>query len=509
MGKWYSGWWAAGLLALMAIPAGCGGGGADTPGPASRPDIVFILTDDLDADAVASMPQVQALIGDQGLRMERHMVSLSLCCPSRVTGLRGQFAHNTGIFSNDSQTGGFQTAHALGLETDTIATWLQQAGYRTALLGKYLNGYPRTAPSDTYIPPGWDDWASPVGGDPYSSYDYTLNVNGVKQVHGHDAADHLTDVIAGLALDFLERQWRERPQQPYLLMLTPYAPHSPANPAPRHADAFPGATAPRPPSFDEADVSDKPAWVQALPRLGDTQTAHIDALYRRRLQSLLAVDEMVGRLVERLRTAGRLSNTFIVFTSDNGYHMGQHRLLPGKATGYEEDLRVPLLVRGPGIAAGTRQTGLSANVDHAPTLAEIAGAAMPAWVDGRSLLPLWRGQAVSGWRQALLLEYRPANPDLQAAAADRTLEPPDPQERARGQAVLDQGFAGLRMADDTTVLLYDGGDAEHYDLRSDPWQLNNGHAALPASRQQQLATWIRRLQAASGADLRQLESAPP
>ena len=143
MGKWYSGWWAAGLLALMAIPAGCGGGGADTPRPASRPDIVFILTDDLDADAVASMPQVQALIGDQGLRMERHMVSLSLCCPSRTSIMRGQYVHNHRVVSNTEATGGgWPTFRARGEQNDCLPVWLHNTGVTTALFGKYLNEYP-------------------------------------------------------------------------------------------------------------------------------------------------------------------------------------------------------------------------------------------------------------------------------------------------------------------------------------------------------------------------------
>lgn len=500
------------MVVVLALHVACGGGGnvGSPPPPQQKPpNIVFILTDDLDADSVSTMTRVQALIGDQGLRFERHFVSLSLCCPSRISGLRGQYSHNTGIYTNGLSGGGFAGIYARGLEASTFATWLQAAGYRTALFGKYLNGYPDTAPSDTYIPPGWSEWFAPVAGSPYSGSNYTLNENGSKVVHGDQPEDYLTDVLSAKLTDFIRRSVADQPDRPFFAYVAPYAPHGPAIPAPRHAQAYPGATAPKGGSFNEADVSDKPAWVQALPLLDASQIAHIDTLYRRRLQTLLAVDEMVGALVDTLQGLGQLDNTFLVFASDNGFHQGQHRLEQGKATGFEEDLRVPLLVRGPGVPKGGRVRLLTANVDYAATFAAIAGASVPDWVDGRSLLPLLQGRSPSPWRQALLLEYKPAAPDFSQQALAGTLEPPDPQEVRTRAAAVDSPFQGLRLATEGSYIAYGSGEFELYDLAADPAQLLNIYPQAAPARRQQLATWLGRLSNASGAALRQAEETQP
>ena len=215
------------------------------PAFAKAPNIVFILADDLDYQAAQQMTQVKALISNPGLSFRRHYVSLSLCCPSRVSTLRGQFAHNTGIYKNEAPDGGFETTYALGLEASTAATWLKNAGYRTALIGKYLNGYPDTAPSPSYIPPGWSEWFSPNGGTPYKGFDYTMNENGSTVSYGSAAADYLTDVISAQTTSFIRRAVAQNPDQPFFAYVAPYAPHSPATPAPRHESLFKGMGAPR------------------------------------------------------------------------------------------------------------------------------------------------------------------------------------------------------------------------------------------------------------------------
>lgn len=498
----------AALFALVLHVACGGSSGTSEPPPQERgPNIVFILTDDQDMATLATMANVKALLRDEGMSFSHNYVSLSLCCPSRVSGLRGQYAHNSTIYKNSAPEGGFEGMYAKGLEQSTIATWLRTAGYRTAFFGKYLNGYPNTA-SPSYIPPGWNEWYSPNGGTPYKAFNYTMNENGRTVSYGETAADYMTDVLSAKAADFISRSVDQYPNQPFFAYISTFAPHSPATPAPRHESTYPGATAPRTASWNEPDVSDKPAWVQAQPLLTSDQIADIDRLYRRRLQSLLAVDELVGQIVATLQAKGQLANTYIVFTADNGYHQGQHRLDSGKMTAFEEDLLVPLVVRGPGVPRGSTSNYLTANVDYAPTFAEIAGASIPSFVDGRSLLPLLQGQSPAGWRQVLLLEHKPDGNDERLAAKAGIQEPDDPFQTA-GDGPNITAFTGLRTADGLTYVEYDNGDFELYDNATDPSQLRNGYATAPADTKARLTNWVGSLKNASGQTLRLAEGNPP
>ena len=374
-----------------------------TVAPPGAPNIVLILTDDQDVQSgmLTYMPHMQELLAAQGTTFPNNLVPLSLCCPSRTTILRGQYPHNTGVLTNALPNGGFEKAYNENLEASTVATLLHGAGYRTALFGKYLNGYPNTA-GGLYIPPGWDEWYSPISGDPYGEYNYGLNENGTSVSYGSTPADYGTDVYLGKAVDFIQRT-ASTPNQPLFMYFATYAPHSPYTPAPRHAGLFPGVTAPHFPSFNEADVSDKPAYISSKPLLKATEISGIDSDYQMRLQALQAVDEAIATLVATLSSAGRLANTYIVFASDNGYHMGEHRLLPGKYTPYETDLHVPLVVRGPGVPAGVVRTEYTADLDLAETFAELAGVPPLSISDGRSLKPLLTGPSPSSWRQASFL----------------------------------------------------------------------------------------------------------
>ncbi|MGZ4803228.1 MAG: sulfatase family protein, partial [Acidimicrobiia bacterium] len=378
---------ALGTAVVVAIAglAGSSGSHAAPAGAATKPNILFVLTDDLDLGELAQMPILQSKLVQQGVTFSNNFVSVSLCCPSRTTTLRGQYSHNTGVLTNGGANGGFATAHALGVENSTVATWLHDDGYQTGLFGKYLNGYPNTA-GDTYVPPGWDDWASSVKGNPYSEYDYTLNENGTLVSYGHKAKDYGTTVYVKKTQDFVTRA--AQAGKPFFAYLAVYAPHGPATPAPQDVGKFAGATAPRTPNYNEADVSDKPAWVQAKPLMDATVQAKTDALYEKRIESLQAVDRSIGKLITTLKNNGQLANTYIVFTSDNGFHLGQHRLPQGKQTAYEEDIHVPLIVRGPGVPKNVKRAHITGNVDYAPTFAALAGATTPSFVDGRSLAPL-------------------------------------------------------------------------------------------------------------------------
>ena len=239
--------------------------------------------------------------------------------------------------------------------------------------------------------PGWDEWYAVAGG--VNFFNYTLNENGKLVRSGSEPEAYLTGVLTQKAADFIRRTVPTG--QPFFMYIAPYAPHQPATPAPQHEDAFFGVEAPRTPSFNEQDVSDKPIWVRNTPLRIPAQLAQIDALYRERLQSMLAVEDLVQRLIETLRALSQLGNTYIVFTSDNGFHLGQHRLPAGKNSAYEEDIRVPLIVRGPGVPGGTVVENLAVNIDLAPTFAELGGTAAPEFVDGRSLISLLRPEPPS------------------------------------------------------------------------------------------------------------------
>jgi arylsulfatase A-like enzyme len=305
-----------------------------------RPNILLILTDDLDTHSIKFMPQVKSLLIEQGTSFSNHLINVPFCCPSRVSILRGQYAHNTQIVGNWLPLGGFEKFRSLGLEKSTVATWLHDAGYWTVLIGKYLNNYPKGA-GDSYVPPGWDQWYSPrYKPNPYAGFGYILNENGSLISYGGGLGKYSTDVYTQKAADFIRAAAKNR--KPFFIYLATFTPHGgvgdgPAVPAPRHQNLFPQARVPWTASFNEQDVSDKPRGIQAIPPLTSKQIAEVDRHYRKRLQSLKAIDEMVTRLIDTLNEVGQLENTYIVFTSDNGFHLGHHRLPAGKESPYEDN----------------------------------------------------------------------------------------------------------------------------------------------------------------------------
>lgn len=479
-------------IVIFAITS-CGSAYSSTSGN-RRPNIVLILTDDMTLADLEYMPETTRLIADQGASFSQYLVSMSLCCPSRVCILRGQYPHNSQIVGNKPPAGGFQKMYDLGLEESTVAVWLQEQGYRTALIGKYLNGYPGAA-GPTYIPPGWDEWYVPAGDElmndfAYQGFNYFLNENGEIVQYGNAAQDYTTDVFAGKAVDFIQRSGEEG--QPFFVYAATYAPHRPSVPAPRHADLFEEIQLPASPSINEEDISDKSRFFGRNPLLTDEQVEDLRRQYRLRIQSLQAVDEMVAAIYAALAEAGQLDNTYIFFTSDNGYHLGEHRLLAGKNTPFEEDIRVPLLVRGPGIRAGTVIDELTGNIDLAPTFAELAGVTPPDFVDGRSLVPLLKNQIVFSWREGYLLR-REASVDetvsldpVPALGPPGEVEPPDSiyDNRAGGQ------FIALRTAEYTYVE-FKNGDKELYDLKNDPYQLENIYETAEPEFLAKLHEWLK------------------
>lgn len=445
-----------------------------TATPDTRPNIIVIYTDDQDAASVEHMPSLQQFLAQQGISFSNSFVTTPLCCPSRASYFRGQYVHNHRVLGNGPPLGGYSRFRDLGLEQSTIATWLQDVGYRTVLIGKFLNGYPNTSP----IPPGWDEWYSTGAA---AQYGYSMNRNGTPVLYGHNPADYQTDVCAGLATDFITRT--RTTGQPFFMHLALVAPHAPFVPAPRHSNAFQGVTIPRTPAFNEADVSDKPEHIQAAPLLTSQEIAQLDADYRNRLRMLLAVDEALAAIVDTLRAAHELDTTYIFFTSDNGYLLGEHRL-HGKVRPYEASVRVPLLVRGPGVAAGAALPHLVLNIDLAPTIAELAGAEIPAFVDGQSLVPLLQQNppSLADWRQVVLLESEVGL-------------------RYQGLRSYEQKYVEYPQTRGAPA-------SELYDLTNDPYEVQSLHAVASLAHLRSLSVRLRALKMCGGQHCRDLQATP-
>ena len=378
-----------------------------------RPNVVVVMTDDQTVESLRVMPRVDSMLRDEGVEFTNNFASNPLCCPSRATYLTGQYPHNHGVLRNVAPNGGYAALDG----SSTLPVWLQRAGYATVHIGKYLNGYGREDPAE--VPPGWDEWRGSVDPTTYSMYGYTLNENGALTTYGdpdvEDPAAYQTDVYARKAVDVIER--RAPDERPFFLSVAPLAPHGESDlgaddppdgepgprAAPRHEGAFAAEPLPQPPSFNEADLSDKPAEIQALPPIGPNAAATIATRYRNRLETLLAVDDMVGAIVTALRRAGELDETVIVFTSDNGFLHGEHRIRQGKQHLYEESIRVPLIIRAPDLPEGATRTQPVANVDLAATILDYAEADGERAPDGRSLRRLARDRRLEPGR-AILIE---------------------------------------------------------------------------------------------------------
>jgi arylsulfatase A-like enzyme len=496
----------------------------DKDKPPKPPNVVFIVTDDLAAgdlnpNTLKHMPNLRKLM-QKGTTLDNAFATNALCCPSRATILRGQYTHNHQILANSPPLGGFAKFHSLGREDSTAATWLDGAGYRTALVGKYLNGY-----SGTYVPPGWDDWHAISGN--FLSND--LSENGHVAVYDPERY-YLDDLLSKKATDFTRSASGPAPpfyttRRPFFLYVGADAPHQPATPAPRDEHAYPDAKLPRPPDFDERNVSDKPAWIKDNPPLSREQKGYMEELHRRRLQSMLAVDDMIGNLVKALKEQGALENTYIFFTSDHGFHLGEHRLGGGKWTPYEEDIHVPLIVRGPGVPEGETRDQLVLGNDLAPTFADLAGAETPPFVDGRSLVPLLDDDPPpdKDWRQRFVVESvaeRGGSPeppliDESTFAPLLTGDPlPNNWRRtsaASAKASMEWGRPWMKALRTEGYLYveYKTGEHELYDLEDDPYELHNEYRAAPADLKKRLAAQLDSLRKCVAAECRAAEGGEP
>ena len=487
------------LLILFSLLAACAAAGLlPLAAPAQeppRPSFVVIMTDDQTYEDLAAMPRTRRLIGDAGATFERSYVSYPLCCPSRATFLTGRYAHNHGVRSTTPPDGGFE---ALDGE-HTLPVWLRAAGYDTIHVGKYLNGYGlRRRPT---VPPGWSDWHGAVDKSTYQMWGYTLHENGVDTTYGdfysEDPALYQTDVLRDRAVEAIDAHGPGGDEDPFFLSLAFVAPHGEVSepgsttlpylrPAPRHRGLF-GMLQPVSPAFDEVDVRDKPPYVRSLRRIGPAARERIAEDLRARRESLLAVDEAVEAVVAALERSGRLANTYVLFTSDNGFFQGEHRIPKGKYLAYDASSRVPLMVRGPGIPPFTVSQELVANIDLAPTVLAATGVPADRPLDGRSLLPFARDPFRRTQRPVLHEGLIAGDNDRDAATYA--------QRRTR---------VGTYYALRTSRYLYvrwRGGGRELYDLAYDPAELTSRHAdPRYAGVRRALGEQLDRLRRCKGAD---------
>jgi N-acetylglucosamine-6-sulfatase len=506
---------ATAVMALLCAIA-LSGQRPDAAGAApQKPSFVVIQTDDQTLDqlyanvgGLQAMPNTLNLIAKRGMTLNRYYVPYPLCCPSRASLLTGRYAHNNGVKGNIQPNGGYFGFSFRAAMTHNLAVWLQSAGYRTIHVGKFLNGY-GDEPYDEgkTVPPGWSAWHTLLKADTnHYFYGYMLNNNGLLEgpygdfgsweTREYGVRDDIgcpfaplnglpcfyeTDALSNIATrELLETS----PEQPFYLQLDYTAPHGdfrrPAGPepAPRHYDWFKGATFPhsRQQGVGEGNVSDKPSFIREAPYLSLNDVHTYRVYYQKSLESLRAIDDGVKLVIDTLGSLHRLRNTYIVFTSDNGFFFGEHRLTGGKFLAYEPSTHLPFLIRGPGIKPGTESGELAANIDVAPTLLELAGATATKSIDGRSMVPFLRDPDLRTQRP-ILFESFVETSDVEA---NGTIARPGtrsrPQRRGAGATASilapPKDYEGIRLGP-YKYIAWPNREKELYDLEKDPYELNN------------------------------------
>ena len=473
------------------------------PDVVERPNVVVIVADDLDKTLVRYLPNVRRLIRDAGAELTNFYVEQSTCCTSRATLMSGRYAHNHGVIGNTGPEGGFDRWKVTG-EASALPVWLHGAGYRTAMLGKYFNEYPfrpragiSAAEKDelrTYVPPGWDDWTAVVKGNAYAQTHYRLNVNGT--VDEQHRERFLDTVLGGRAVSLVNGlNGFDFSSGGQFLYYSSYSPHTPSPHPKEYAGAFGSVRYPRTPDFNERNVSDKFGLTRSRRPLTAADVATVDRAFHDRIRSVQVLDRNVGDLVGALAATGALANTYVVFTSDNGYIMGGHRREIGKYNHFDQTVNVPFFVRGPGITPGTRIHDVAGNVDIAPTIAAMTGAVAPVDVDGVSLLSrLTTGLPLS---LRFVLLGRDLVPTNRTASNPLDEAPEDFVLSARASRLND--FVGVVTGRFKLIRYTHIRGEELYDLDRDPHELRNlladGRASLRAMSPQGKAI-VRSLRAA-------------
>lgn len=486
---------AVSLLASVAGPVFASSSGA---GP-QRPNIVLILIDDSRAIELEVgfgrsletwVSAVETELVQKGTVLENFFNSTAYCCPSRTSYLTGLYSHNHLVFGNNYNVsvgnGGWKRFWELGYEYASLGKWLQDGGYETVLIGKFLNQYPNKPSNflpEEYVPIGWDRWFGSFTNDlPFSYYQFRMNENGVVVEYGQGSPAYLTDVERGHAVDYIDQY---NGNKPFFMYLAPFSPHGPIEEAPRHTGLNFDVWVEGPPSFNESDLSDKPTYVQdgavELPSFWNHG-------WNRRLDMTLSIDELIQAVVDSLDAKGLLDNTYIFFTSDNGLMWGEHGLL-GKAVPYEESIRIPLVVRGPGIAEMRTAHHLTLNTDITPTILELAQVPIPPTVDGASMVEVLTGQiSAVDWRDAVLIELNLAGPSLTSELPEASL----------GADFTVPAYEGVRTLGHSYIE-YENGERELYDLFADPYQLDSFADTAPTEVLTPLQISLQALRSCAGA----------
>jgi len=466
------------------------------PSQGAPPNVIVFLLDDATAADVAYMPKVQRLLVDHGTTFERYYASWPLCCPARASILTGRYAHNHQVIGNIAPFGGFTAFR----DDQTIATWLDPT-HRTGFVGKYFNDYADTEAKRRYVPPGWDSWRASVEPSTYSYTHQRINVDGkLRRFDGY-----ATTTFGRMGRRFLQSDVTS----PFFLYESFVAPHNggpvePGDPSfgsphveAKYADTYSGTRITSDRSFNEADVSDKPANIQSLPPLTEEQIAEIGELTAQRRESLRSVDNQIAYTVNTVRQLGQLPNTYFMLLSDNGFFAGEHRILTGKHLAYEPSSRVPLVIRGPGIDAGAVFDGLAGHQDVAPTILDMTNQpldpAVPA-LDGMSLLGLLDGSV--GTDRMMLLERAKVDP-----YSDERIARTDVESQLSSVSWLSHGIVtpdGWKYIEHPRTA-----EVEMYDLVSDPSEeMNLAGQPQWATKQSELRDLLLQLKWCAGAECR-------
>jgi arylsulfatase A-like enzyme len=520
-----------GLLAALCFAVGPASAARNSVlPPVEKPSFVVIQTDDQTLDGLyaayrtfegtgktRAMPNTLDLIAKRGMTFNRYYVSYPLCCPSRVSLLTGRYAHNHNVKGNVQPNGGFTGFEQQGALTHNLAVWMQNGGYKTIHIGKFLNGYgDKPYDEGKFVPPGWNSWHTILNADTsHYFYGYLMNNNGTIEGPYGDSGnwdtreygvrddigcpfaptnglpcyyetDHLTELAT--------REIAETPaDQPFYLQLDYTAPHGdfrrPAGPepAPRHYNWFKGARLPhdRSEGFDEGNVTDKPRFIRNAPHLSLNDKHTYRVYWQKQLESLRSIDDGVKLIIDTLGGMSRLRSTYVIFTSDNGFFFGEHRLIGGKFLAYEPATHLPFLIRGPGIRPDTQTGELSSQIDIAPTILELAGVGADKSIDGRSMIPFLKDPSLRT-RRPLLFESFVETSDVDQNGGAETPPAYEPAPNSGGALARPRGeggatasilappkdYEGIRLGP-YKYIAWPSGEKELYDINKDPNELNN------------------------------------